>query len=121
VNSRVLTRTTLITGSTAAIREQQIANRIDVDLPSAVILEGLHSGAQAPLSLTPGPCLQIVRIAPGCLCCTGNLILRVTLNRLLRTHPQQLYIGLTSTDHLAAIHTFLSQPDYASWLTMEAL
>ena len=143
MNPRALTRTTLVTGSTAAERESRIAQYIvqrsgqrndesrdqsidpsgdphsDTRRSSAGILEGLAGGHDLPAALTPGPHLHIVRIAPGCVCCTGNLTLRVTLNRLLRTHPAYLYIGLASTEHLPAIQAFLLAPEYASWLTLE--
>jgi len=57
-----------------------------------------------------------VRIAPGCICCTGNLTMKVTLNRILRQHPQQLYLSLADSRHLPQIRQFLQQEPYDKWL-----
>lgn len=115
---------TLVTGLNAATREGAIAAAIQ---PSAVaassangsialILEGFPSGqSQQAAALDPqhNPALaQVARIAPGCLCCVGNLTLKVTLNRILRHPPQRLYISLATATHIAQLHTFLSQPPY---------
>ena len=83
---------------------------------SAVLLEGLPDGHTilAPIS----PLLLIERIAPGCLCCTGNLVLRVTLNRLLRRRPERLYIGLATTEHLDQLRSWLRQPPYDQLLEL---
>lgn len=82
---------------------------------SAVILEGLGVAA-TPLESGPG--LQVVRIAPGCLCCDGNLVLRVTLNRLLRQRPRRLFIGLASSEHLDQLRSWLAAPPYDQLLAL---
>jgi G3E family GTPase len=61
---------------------------------------------------------MIERIAPGCLCCTGNLVLRVTLNRLLRRRPGRLYIGLATTEHLDQLRSWLQAPPYDQLLEL---
>jgi hypothetical protein len=103
--------TTLVTGASPALREAAIAA---VALPAAcILLEGLPDGRANPLEHA-----DVHRIAPGCLCCTGNLVLRVTLNRLLRRHPERLYIGLASTEHLDQLRSWLSAPPYDQLLAL---
>jgi G3E family GTPase len=107
---------TLVTGTSAAAREAAIAAALTPDVRTAIILEGMpdaNSGLDAISSR-----LQIARIAPGCICCTGNLTMRVTLNRLLRAKPEQLYIGLATSAHLAQVRTFLSAAPYDNLLTL---
>jgi len=136
--------TSLVTGSTAAAREGAIAallaapfdaasasvSSLAADGPAssasrlpapaipfdAVILEGLGVAA-TPLETGPG--LQVMRIAPGCLCCDGNLVLRVTLNRLLRQRPRRLFIGLASSEHLDQLRSWLAAPPYDQLLALE--
>ncbi|WP_151631829.1 GTPase [Noviherbaspirillum aerium] len=110
--------TTLVTGSTPARREAAIAQALDNSSDVAVILEGLPDGLQPLEDLRHLSGLQVARIAPGCLCCTGNLTMRVTLNRMLRRHPGRLYIGLSTADHLARIREFLEQPPYSSLMVL---
>jgi len=124
--------TVLVTGASAAAREQAIAALlaipptvdssdaagVDADTSrafSAVILEGLGVAA-TPLETAPG--LQVVRIAPGCLCCDGNLVLRVTLNRLLRQRPGRLFLGLASSEHLDQLRSWLAAPPYDQLLAL---
>jgi hypothetical protein len=113
----------------AAQREAAIAARLAAlsgsppeagapsDGVSAVLLEGLPSGHTI---LSPSQHLHIHRIAPGCLCCTGNLVLRVTLNRILRLRPDRLFIGLAATDHLDQLRSWLQQPPYDQLLELTA-
>lgn len=131
--------TVLVTGTSAAAREQAIAALLAG--PAALLLsspgEGLHPPAEAPgaapegpdavilegmgISATPlesGPGLYIVRIAPGCLCCDGNLVLRVTLNRLLRQRPRRLFIGLARSEHLDQLRSWLAAPPYDQLLAL---
>jgi len=139
--------TSLVTGSTAAAREGAIAallaapfnaasassasvSGLPADAPAslasclpapaipfdAVILEGLGVAATP---LETGPNLQVMRIAPGCLCCDGNLVLRVTLNRLLRQRPRRLFIGLASSEHLDQLRSWLAAPPYDQLLALD--
>ncbi|MBD8655215.1 GTPase [Oxalobacteraceae sp. CFBP 13730] len=139
--------TSLVTGSTAAAREGAIAallatpfdaasassasvSSLVADGPAspasrlpapaipfdAVILEGLGVAATP---LETGPNLQVMRIAPGCLCCDGNLVLRVTLNRLLRQRPRRLFIGLASSEHLDQLRSWLAAPPYDQLLALD--
>jgi hypothetical protein len=134
------TLVTLVAGSNAAGREAAIAAALPSGDSVAVILEGLADGnsqlaelaesSVSSLSLVPsnsssadsaGPrrqAVQIHRIAPGCLCCAGNLILRVTLNRLLRHPPTRIYISLATSTHIGQLRESLSSTPYDQWLTV---
>lgn len=106
---------TLVAGGAAGAREARIAAILPSRGRSAVILEGLPD----PRSfLSASDQLDLHRIAPGCLCCTGNLVLRVTLNRVLRARPDCLYIGLASSDHLDQLRSWLQQPPYDQLLEL---
>lgn len=110
---------TLVSGGSYAQREAVIAASIELlraDQATAVILEGLPDGTQR---LSELPRLQLHRIAPGCMCCIGNLAMRVTLNRILRHPPAQLFLGLSSADHVEKIIQFLQQDDYKTLLLMD--
>lgn len=109
------TLATLVTGAGAAAREQAIAAALAPQGSSAVILEGLPSGNT---SLLPSASLAIARIAPGCLCCAGNLVLRVTLNRLLRTRPSRLFIGVANGEHLDQLRSWLQAAPYDQLLEL---
>jgi len=134
--------TILVTGSTAAAREQAIAALLADGAPSSspaagLAVDGIHAPAQAlgrapegfdavilegmGVAATPlesGPALQVVRIAPGCLHCDGNLVLRVTLNRLLRQRPGRLFLGLASSEHLDQLRSWLAAPPYDQLLAL---
>lgn len=110
--------TSLVTGASAGARERLIAAHLADHPPAAacaVLLEGLPDGHTI---LVPSPTVLIERIAPGCLCCTGNLVLRVTLNRLLRRRPDRLYIGLATTEHLDQLRSWLQNPPYDQLLEL---
>ena len=112
------TALTLVSGGDGVAREAAIAAAIAAVIPAApvvVLLEGLASGRTI---LDPSSTLAVHRIAPGCLCCTGNLVLRVTLNRILRLRPEQLFIGLSSTDHLDQLRSWLQAPPYDQLLEL---
>jgi G3E family GTPase len=117
----VTTRTVLVSGADAATREAAISRLIqtaDSAVPTAVILEGLASGSDAFDALAQRTDVSIARIAPGCLCCTGNLTLTVHLHRILRQRPALLYISLADSSHIERIENFLLQPIYGTWLTL---
>jgi hypothetical protein len=103
--------TTLVLGASMACREQAIAAAAPPG--AAILLEGIPSG----ITILPDH-FDATRIAPGCLCCTGNLVLRVTLNRILRRHPERLFIGLASTEHLDQLRSWLSAPPYDQLLAL---
>ncbi len=113
-----MTLTTLVLGGRASMREAAIAVAVDVQLGTALILEGMPDGCSTLDALADHAKLHIARVAPGCLCCTGNLIMRVTLNRILRHPPERLFISLATPAHIDGIRAFLSQAPYDKLLTV---
>lgn len=111
------TPTTLVSGARAGEREAAIAAALAPGAAAAVVLEGL-ADARSPLA-DAGPAVQVLRIAPGCLCCAGNLVLRVTLNRLLRRPPAQLFISLANAEHLEQLRGMLSTAPYGELLVLQ--
>ena len=109
---------TLVTGASVSVREAGIAATL-AGLPSgqrcALILEGLPDG-RSPLAASPA--LDLHRVAPACLCCTGNLVLRVTLNRVLRLRPDRLFIGVANAEHLDQLRSWLQQAPYDQLLVL---
>jgi len=116
-----MTAVTLVTGSSYAAREAAIAAAIAALRPGMsafVILEGLPDGKpDSPLQQALPP-QHVLRIAPGCPCCTGSLTMRVTINRMLRQAPQHLFIGLADTSHLQQFRAFLRTEAYSRLLTL---
>lgn len=108
--------TTLVTGASPAAREAAIRSAMPSDAKVAIILEGIPDARTVLAGETPR--LQIARIAPGCLCCTGNLTMRVTLNRLLRGKPEELFIGMATASHIDQLRAFLSAPPYDNLLSL---
>lgn len=109
--------TTLVIGGTATQRDAAIHAQLDPTLHTAIILEGLPDGRDI-FQITQHPHLQLHRIAPGCMCCTGNLVMRVTLNRLLRSRPDHLFISVASDMHLPQLREALTAAPYDQWLTL---
>ena len=114
-----MTAATLVAGGTAHMREQAIAARLDPLRSNVVISEGMAHGSMALDTWHPQEQLQIFRIAPGCPCCTGNLTMRVTLNRILRHPPAQLFLSLASAEHRLQIRSFLQSGQYQSLLSLQ--
>jgi G3E family GTPase len=110
---------TLVTGASARAREAAIAaslSDLHQDGTQAIILEGLASGTSPLDDLPAGQ--SVARIAPGCLCCTGNLVLRVTLNRLLRRRPSRIFIGVADSEHLDQLRSWLQSEPYDQLLRL---
>ena len=119
---RHATPLTLVSGGRAADREAAIAHALRPRQATAVILEGLADGNSILADLAEHPLspLQLLRIAPGCLCCSGNLVLRVTLNRLLRHPPAHLFISLADATHIEQLRTWLTASPYDVLLALQA-
>jgi hypothetical protein len=113
-----MTLLSLVYGGSSDDRERAIAADIPAGLACAAIVEGLPSGV-APLNeLPPEMSLAVFRVAPGCPCCTGNLTMRVTLNRALRRSPARLYLSLSDATHREQILLFLQTPQYLNLLAI---
>lgn len=115
--------TTLVTGQRAVDRETAIAARLpapaSASAPTAAPVVAIIEGLADPHSpLADHPHVQSHRIAPGCLCCAGNVVLRVTLNRLLRRPPAQLFISLADATHVGQLRAMLSAPPYDTLLSL---
>lgn len=121
--ARRLTPLTLVSGASASLREAAIAQALPPQASIAVILEGLADGnsilADLAEQTSPPTALQLLRIAPGCLCCSGNLVLRVTLNRLLRHPPAHLFISLADATHIEQLRNWLAASPYDAWLALQ--
>jgi hypothetical protein len=117
--------TWLVTGATAGAREAAIAAALVPGVASTIILEGLSDGGEALLFEAdrippyPPPLPSVLRIAPGCMHCSGNLVLRVTLNRVLRHPPERLYIGLATATHLEQLRDWLCEAPYGELLDLQ--
>ncbi|MDP5009274.1 MAG: hypothetical protein NWQ13_09925, partial [Glaciimonas sp.] len=136
ISIRPLVFITLVIGANAHTREVAIWASIELDkktnvmlqsghcTPSkiALILEGMSDGKSPhyPEGGDEDDNFYIKRIAPGCLCCIGSLTLRVTLNCLLREHPQHIYISIADTTHLSNIRQLLLQAPYDALLILNA-
>ena len=114
-----MTVVTLVTGGSGAAREQAIAAHIDPQVANAAIIEGLPDGSAVLETIAEGLSLQVVRVAPGCPCCTGNLTMRVTLNRLLRRPPAKLFVSLADASHKEQLKSFLQETQYRNHLTLD--
>jgi len=113
-----MTVLSLVLGGSADDRERAIAADLPPGLACAAIIEGLPSGA-APLNdIPPEVSLEVIRVAPGCPCCTGNLTMRVTLNRVLRRSPARLYLSLSDATHREQVLMFLQTPQYLDLLAI---
>ena len=113
-----MTLTSLVMGGRAKDREAIILGNIDNSLQTAIVLEGLPDGSSELDTLASDPNLTIARIAPGCMCCTGNMIMRVHLNRMLRSKPARLYISAANSEHIEQLRLFLTQKPYDDLISL---
>lgn len=67
-----MTLVRLVHGGDSAAREKAIAGELPPGSTAVALLEGLASDS----GLTPSEALTVIRIAPGCPCCTGSLTMR---------------------------------------------
>jgi hypothetical protein len=109
------TLVTIVTGNSVGARDALVARALQPSQRTAAILEGIPDGKS---TLDASDKLVLHRVTPACLCCTGNLVLRVTLNRILRTRPDRLYIGVANVDHLDQLRSWLRQPPYDQLLEL---
>lgn len=68
------------------------------------------------------PAVIVAEAAPGCVCCVGQVALRVALTRLLReARPERLYVELTEPAHLGAALRTLANPWLAAVIRVESV
>ena len=108
-----MTIVTLVHGGSGAAREAAIAALATPVENTVAIIEGLAgAGSALDEGAAESKGVQILRIAPGCPCCTGKLAMRVILNRTLRKNPDRIYLSLAHSDHLAGVIDFLKEDQY---------
>lgn len=91
----------------AAPADQQA--RLDAWLaePSAGTRAVVAESGFLPLAAPAG--VALARLAPGCVCCVGQVPLRVALGRMVRTHrPDEMLLLLASAHHLPRVRTLLA-------------
>ncbi len=116
-----MTLVTLVHGGSGDAREAAIAAQATArgsDGGSAAILEGLAGGNDALQKLAASAVMKVIRVAPGCPCCTGNLTMRTTLNRVLRDKPAVLFLSIADASHKAGVREFLRDPQYRQHLEL---
>ena len=138
-----MTCCTIVYGGSASRREATIGTLIDAvvytEIPEgieatrrsdsasttsiAVIIEGnvcpgSRFASAADGRASDGDARTIRIIAAGCPCCNDGLVMRVTLDRILRKRPSFLYIALIDEGHNDHLRQFLAEPPYASWLDL---
>ena len=117
-----MTQCFLAAGGHYRQRQAAIAARLDPHIASAVIFEGVdpEAGTAGVPGFFPAPSstLITVSIAIGCPCCDGGLVMRVTLDRMLQRHPEQLYISLAHPAHLPHLQAYLETPPYKARVTL---
>jgi G3E family GTPase len=72
--------------------------------------------------IAPGDGLALAEVDGGCVCCTGQIALRVGLTRLLRAaRPARLFVELDAASHLRGALKTLRSPWLAPVLAIEAV
>lgn len=101
---------------TAALLERLMAERPPRETWAALVSARGTSGPE------PRRGVAIARLDGGCVCCTGQLALRVALTRLLRAaRPARLFIELDAPSHLRAALKLLRGPWLAPVLAIETV
>ena len=110
-----MTTLRLVYGANQSQREDAIKTQINPALFTMALLEG---GAVSNAPLDSLASIKVVRMAPGCPCCSGNLTMRVMLNRALKENPDLVFLSLANPLHLTAIRDFLQEDQYSGRLNL---
>jgi len=110
-----MTTLRLVYGSNQSAREHAIKTQINPKLFNVALLEG---GAMGNTPLDSLASLKVLRMAPGCPCCSGNLTMRVMLNRALKEKPDLVFLSLANPLHLIVIRDFLQEDQYSDRLDL---
>ena len=122
-----MTLVTLVHGGSGSGREAAIAAQASFHAADragsstrigVAILEGLAGGSGALQVLEASAVMKVIRVAPGCPCCTGNLTMRTTLNRVLREKPASLFLAIADARHKDKVRAFLQEPQYREHLAL---
>lgn len=81
--------------------------------PRAVVTEGSFTPLDAPDEVA------VTRLAAGCVCCVGQLPLKVTLARMLRAGRTDLLLLLASGAHLPLVRSMLTDGSLGVKLQLE--
>jgi hypothetical protein len=69
----------------------------------AVVVEGIFSTLDVP------PDVPLTRLGAGCICCLGQVPLRVGLTRMVRSvRPEAVLLVLSQGDHLERVRALLA-------------
>jgi len=85
------------------------ATRSD-EIRRIVIAQAAFSDLQAP------PAVTVVRLAAGCVCCVGQLPLRVTLTRAVRQRPDAILLLLADDQHQSQVRQMLQTNEWSGAL-----
>jgi hypothetical protein len=70
----------------------------------AVIAEGAFFELNSPAGVA------LARLAPGCVCCAGEVLLRTTLTRIVRAHrPAEVLVLIAADAHLQRVRRLLGE------------
>jgi hypothetical protein len=80
----------------------------------AVVAENALAPLQVPADVA------LARLTPGCVCCVGQVPLRVTLSRTVRAHrPDDILLLLASDGHLPRVRALLADGSLGVRFTVE--
>jgi hypothetical protein len=105
--------------SIRALAADRLQNAVDEWLvlpplgPRAVVTEGSFAPIDVPDEVA------VARLGGGCVCCVGQLPLRVTLARLIRAGRSDLLLLLVSGDHLPQVRSMLTDGSLGVKLQLE--
>jgi G3E family GTPase len=109
--------TVVVTGARGAGKTTWLAHALDAR-PAAERRAVLLTEVGAA-SLDPRRNVTVAAAEPGCICCVGQVSLRIALTRLLReSMPARLYLELGEPAHLGASLRTLRNPWLAPVLTL---
>ena len=105
----------LVYGANQTVRENAIKTQMTPTVFAIALLEGMALNNASP---DPLASMKVVRMAAGCPCCTGNLTMRVMLNRALKEKPDRVFLSLANFAHLTSVRDFLQEDQYCGRLEL---
>lgn len=105
----------LVYGANQTVRENAIKTQMTPTVFAIALLESMALNNASP---DPLASMKVVRMAAGCPCCTGNLTMRVMLNRALKEKPDRVFLSLANSAHLTSVRDFLQEDQYCGRLEL---